>query len=97
MDRMGECAVQTDDGVSWRCIPCHRASGGGDDRQKNGGGDWVLWANSRRARNAIGALQKRLSHRNPNVQLYALEVSPSCRASNTQYTLRSHPPQPRIE
>lgn len=28
-----------------------------------------------RARNAVAALQKRLSHRNPNVQLYALEVS----------------------
>lgn len=28
-----------------------------------------------RARNAIAALQKRLSHRNPNVQIYALEVS----------------------
>ncbi|ORY24203.1 hypothetical protein BCR39DRAFT_582372 [Naematelia encephala] len=27
------------------------------------------------ARNAIGALQKRLSHRNPNVQLYALELA----------------------
>ena len=30
------------------------------------------------ARNAVAALQKRLSHRNPNVQLYALEVS--CRS-----------------
>lgn len=30
---------------------------------------------ARSARNAIAALQKRLSHRNPNVQLYALEVS----------------------
>lgn len=29
---------------------------------------------TRSARNAIAALQKRLSHRNPNVQLYALEV-----------------------
>ncbi|KAI9636935.1 uncharacterized protein MKK02DRAFT_34014 [Dioszegia hungarica] len=27
------------------------------------------------ARNAVASLQKRLSHRNPNVQLYALEVS----------------------
>lgn len=29
----------------------------------------------RSARNAIAALTKRLAHRNPNVQIYALEVS----------------------
>lgn len=35
-----------------------------------------------RARQAVTALQKRLSHRNPNVQIYALEVSLENRALN---------------
>lgn len=43
--------------------------------------DWLMdhWITDamglRRARQAVTALQKRLSHRNPNVQIYALEVS----------------------
>lgn len=39
-------------------------------------GHWITDAMGlRRARQAVTALQKRLSHRNPNVQIYALEVS----------------------
>jgi len=36
---------------------------------------WFATRADVRARNAVGALQKRLAHRNPSVQLYALEVS----------------------
>lgn len=35
-----------------------------------------LTSESSRAKNAVAALTKRLTHRNPNVQIFALEVSP---------------------
>jgi hypothetical protein len=48
-------------GTSWVRIPSTR--------------DRLLYSVlTRSARNAVGALQKRLAHRNPSVQLYALEV-----------------------